>query len=183
MAMVKIPMVCLSASHQGQDGAGTGSKRRLLPNYRQKFYPPSTDRTKLFGGLARSRTGLEGFAVLCVAVPPRGPSGVSSQRGCQQSEQKSLRSSCEAPPLRLAPACFAIDRQHFAKHGRPCYIRPRQPKQSLIAQLVEQSTVNRSVAGSSPAQGANSIQSWRELRALSPAWPTKTAPFARRQAP
>src|SRR5262249_33676673 len=24
------------------------------------------------GGLARSRTGLEGFAVLCVAVPPRG---------------------------------------------------------------------------------------------------------------
>jgi hypothetical protein len=25
-----------------------------------------------FGGLARNRTGVQGFAVLCVATPPRG---------------------------------------------------------------------------------------------------------------
>ncbi len=35
----------------------------------------------------------------------------------------------------------------------------REKTRSLIAQLVEQSTVNRSVAGSSPAQGATSLTS------------------------
>ena len=29
-------------------------------------------RKRLSGGLARNRTGLQGFAVLCVTVPPRG---------------------------------------------------------------------------------------------------------------
>src|SRR2546430_15613492 len=44
----------------------------------------------------------------------------------------------------------------FAKAARDCYMRVAETRDSLIAQLVEQSTVNRSVAGSSPAQGAKS---------------------------
>jgi hypothetical protein len=39
------------------------------PRTAARIWPHSWGR----GGLARSRTGLEGFAVLCVAVPPRGP--------------------------------------------------------------------------------------------------------------
>lgn len=30
------------------------------------------------GGLARNRTGVQGFAVLCVTTPPRGPTNVAS---------------------------------------------------------------------------------------------------------
>ena len=40
------------------------------------------------------------------------------------------------------------------KIGSPCVL-PHSTRRSLIAQLVERSTVNRMVAGSSPAQGAN----------------------------
>ena len=44
--------------------------------------------------------------------------------------------------------------------------RPTSLTRSLIAQLVEQSTVNRSVAGSSPAQGATHFQNSPKISAI-----------------
>ena len=50
----------------------------------------------------------------------------------------------------------AIPRLALCKGGAGLLYALAKKTRSLIAQLVEQSTVNRSVAGSSPAQGAKS---------------------------
>ena len=104
------------------------------------------------GGLARNRTGMEGFAVLCVTIPPRGL--------CRNEPRGS-------PPIQsigfYRKTCFlgteadggGRGRLALCKGGAGLLYARREETRSLIAQLVEQSTVNRSVAGSSPAQGAS----------------------------
>ena len=90
------------------------------------------------GGLARNRTGVQGFAVLCVTTPPRGlPESVSKSIGC------ALRSSNIDPrPLRQAirdlcvknPWCFP------APHQRPPGYGPSTTNQHaaiVIARILE----------------------------------------------
>ncbi len=87
-------------------------------------------------------------------VTPRGP----------QSARRPTRAAtkaCTDPPFRLtAPA------QRLEFRGR----RIRQASfHSVLAQLVEQLTVNQRVAGSSPADGANKIRELRPRSRLLPA--------------
>ncbi len=53
-----------------------GVKRGPLTRPRRGIKPAKVTLLRLdfgeFGGLARNRTGVQGFAVLCVATPPRG---------------------------------------------------------------------------------------------------------------
>ena len=51
---------------------------------------------KCFGGLTRNRTGVQGFAVLCVTTPPRGhPEGIAKSLGrplgCSNIDPRLLR--------------------------------------------------------------------------------------------
>ena len=124
---------------------------------------------KWIGGLARNRTGVQGFAVLCVATPPRGLSaqreprtrGVlpKEPRRGQGHVTKIASKSCRGPKV-VRGMSFVLCNRSSA-----CYMPVRsRPTRSPIAQLVEHSTVNRIVAGSSPARGANSLQIARQCR-------------------
>ena len=120
------------------------------------------------GGLARNRTGVQGFAVLCVATPPRGlrrgePRCVLISNAQANSQGRTCPAGCKpgvnaveaVHKKRKPPVAKKKTQNGFAKLRElvicPSSLRRRSP----IAQLVEHSTVNRIVAGSSPARGAN----------------------------
>ena len=78
----------VNALHIGESPlAPQGSGRQKRPSYAilhgtQRYEPNNTTRptrnSAEYGGLARNRTGVQGFAVLCVTTPPRGPVSVNA---------------------------------------------------------------------------------------------------------
>jgi len=107
-----------------------------------------------FGGLARNRTGVQGFAVLCVTTPPR---GLPQERAAARSREPAI-TTCRRrlqPPTARDEGRRRIPVHRFRKGLRSrrgvVIRRPLIPDSSAV----EQSTVNRLVAGSNPAPGAS----------------------------
>ena len=100
------------------------------------------------GGLGGNRTPVQGFAVLCVATPPRGRRMSDTRTPCLLATSRTGGKAGDQK-------CFVHRRnKSLCNPSRACYMPAHADARSPIAQLVEHSTVNRMVAGSSPARGA-----------------------------
>src|SRR3954464_8369016 len=76
---------------------------RCRPTQFNKLFILQSNRT---GGLARNRTGVQGFAVLCVTTPPRGlgAAGILRDLNMLRPEQR------QAGPTPLRTLCVAVPR-------------------------------------------------------------------------
>ena len=71
----------------------------------EKALPQKGNLVRNFGGLARNRTGVQGFAVLCVTTPPRGrPLRADGLGGLRRPGQGALERR-DAPVLPRAYPC------------------------------------------------------------------------------
>ncbi len=110
-----------------------------------------------FGGLGGNRTPVQGFAVLCVATPPRGhPTARFRDR-----RQRYTNKGCPAAThigqyreIRQKDAGCRLMRQRTVAY---LVMRAICPRVIPGSSAVEQSTVNRLVAGSNPAPGATNL--------------------------
>lgn len=166
----------------GHSGTARLASRRILD--RQVADGCSTqagmqisDKPGKIGGLGGNRTPVQGFAVLCVATPPRGQRRIESTGVWSAAHSNSgagtqgAQAEVGAPSdefRTISPQRTGAEKQ-FADHafsglqnaGMPVIDAPQVAARLLrssIAQLVEHSTVNRMVAGSSPARGAISFR-------------------------
>lgn len=103
------------------------------------------------GGLARNRTGVQGFAVLCVTTPPRGLPSVPRCDADGRNNHKPRRAATAKHYAQAHRRLSVMDRRKGLRPPDGVAIRrPPIPDSSAV----EQSTVNRLVAGSNPAPGA-----------------------------
>ena len=109
------------------------------------------------GGLARTRTGVQGFAVLCVTTPPRGPVEVTFDPRLLDRVVAKGNSRAAAGRSKIAEAPSACGRRSDRGQGcaptTPCCMAAPAFRGSSV---VEQPAVNRLVVGSNPTRGASS---------------------------
>lgn len=106
------------------------------------------------GGLARNRTGVQGFAVLCVTTPPRGlprDAAISEIPKAAYNHMPASAATANRADREPATQSPAAGRKRVAQPRSRRYTPPPIPDSSAV----EQSTVNRLVAGSNPAPGAS----------------------------